>query len=249
MNNMKIYAYDKDSQSAKFLAEMLGVKRLKHDGKAIKVDTLLNWGSSNIKRLIDADEILNEPDAVKLASNKLKAFQAFTNARVSTVPFTQSKDIAKAWLIGGHTVVVRHKLKGHSGEGIELLEGDIDVPDAPLYTRYVKKTNEYRVHVFNGEAIFLQRKARKKDVEDEKVNWKIRNHANGFVFAHKDVDVPIPCILECCSAVASLGLDFGAVDVGWNKYTNTATVYEVNTAPGLEGSSLDAYVEKLKEYV
>ncbi len=249
MNNMKIYAYDKNSQSAKFLAEILGVKRLKHDGKAIKVDTLLNWGSSNIKRLIDADNILNEPDAVKLASNKLKSFQTFERARVSTVPFTQSKELAKVWLFEEHTVVVRHKLNSHSGEDIELLEGDVDIPDAPLYTRYVKKTDEYRVHVFNGEVIFQQRKARKKDVADEKVDWKIRNHGNGFVFAHKDVVVPDPCIVESITAIKALGLDFGAVDVGWNKYTTTATVYEVNTAPGLEGSSLDAYVEKLKEYV
>ena len=47
-------------------------------------------------------------------------------------------------------------------------------------------------------------------------------------------------------AVDGLGLDFGAVDVGWNQHYQEATVYEVNTAPGLTGTTLDKYTNAIR---
>ena len=43
------------------------------------------------------------------------------------------------------------------------------------------------------------------------------------------------------------GLDFGAVDVLWNERQQKAYVCEVNTAPGLEGITLDNYLKEIKE--
>ena len=40
-----------------------------------------------------------------------------------------------------------------------------------------------------------------------------------------------------------LGLDFGAVDVIWNEHESKAYVLEINTAPGLEGSTVEDYKE------
>jgi glutathione synthase/RimK-type ligase-like ATP-grasp enzyme len=40
-------------------------------------------------------------------------------------------------------------------------------------------------------------------------------------------------------------LDFGGVDIGWNQ-RHGAAVFEVNTAPGIEETSLQAYVEAFK---
>jgi glutathione synthase/RimK-type ligase-like ATP-grasp enzyme len=45
-------------------------------------------------------------------------------------------------------------------------------------------------------------------------------------------------------AVQALGLDFGAADVGFNN--NKASVYEVNTACGLMGKTLEAYAEAIR---
>jgi D-alanine-D-alanine ligase-like ATP-grasp enzyme len=42
-------------------------------------------------------------------------------------------------------------------------------------------------------------------------------------------------------------LDFGAVDVIYNRAQDKAYVLEVNTAPGLEGSTLDNYVEAIQK--
>lgn len=240
---MKIYPYMNGSKSARALADGLGIKILKREGVRRKVDVLINWGSSRIDRDIVYDRILNSPEAVVDASNKLRTFQNFNADGVPTVEWTTEKHIAELWTVEGHDVVVRHKLNGHSGEGLEIINSaDGIVPVAPLYTKYTKKVQEYRIHVFQGEIIFRQRKARKKDVPDDQVNWQVRNLKGGFIFAHQNLDVPPAVEQAAIAAVASLGLDFGAADVGCNK-EGQAVVYEVNTACGLEGENLAAYVK------
>src|SRR5690606_6670178 len=140
---------------------------------------------------ITADKILNKPESVRLASNKLETFKILDAAGVSIPEYGTQREAAFMFLNEGHNVVVRHTLTGHSGEGIEILKSeglnrlhDFDtIPKAPLYTKYLKKDQEYRIHVFQGEVFFEQRKARKKEVPADQVNWQIRNHANGFIFA------------------------------------------------------------------
>ena len=51
---------------------------------------------------------------------------------------------------------------------------------------------------------------------------------------------------QSVAAVRSLGLDFGAVDVVERQ--NKAYVLEVNTAPGLVGTTLEKYVDAIREY-
>ncbi|MNN94301.1 hypothetical protein D3C81_2129010 [compost metagenome] len=84
------------------------------------------------------------------------------------------------------------------------------------------------------------------------MNWKVRNLANGFIFARGEDalgNVPKDVLDQAVKAVASLGLDFGAADVIYNDRQKKAYVLEVNTAPGLSGSTLDGYTQRLKEMV
>lgn len=247
---MHLYAYKNGSASAKALCAALNIKKARHEGRRLVSDVVVNWGSSGFTRDVYCDVLLNHPDAVAKAVNKLESFKAWEGSEVA-VPFTTSIDEAAEWLNEGSDVVVRHKLSGHSGEGIEIVdkgEGPGGLTAAPLYTKYIKKDQEYRIHVFAGEIIFQQRKARSRVVPDEQVNWKIRNHGNGFVFANRDVRAPENVLDVCRRAVAALGLDFGACDVLTTKQ-GEAYVLEVNTSPGLEGSTLDAYVGALKKYL
>jgi glutathione synthase/RimK-type ligase-like ATP-grasp enzyme len=46
-----------------------------------------------------------------------------------------------------------------------------------------------------------------------------------------------------------LGLDFGAVDIGHRIIDNKVFVFEVNTAPGIEGTTLQRYVNTFNEYI
>lgn len=250
---MNIYPYKMGSTSAKDLAERLGVKRLKHKGSTFKGSpgkVVLNWGASSIDNPeVLKCKIINHPDAVKFAANKLNFFKANAvedGARIP--PFSEDQEFIKAQLAKGQVVIARTILNGNSGQGIVVMEKPEDFVEAPLYTLYVNKKQEYRVHVFNGEVLDVQRKARRKDVADEEVNWKIRNHANGFIFARGEAlgDVPQDVLDQAQRAVAKVGLDFGAVDVIFNDHEQKAYVLEVNCAPGLSGTTLDNYVEVLQ---
>lgn len=248
---MLIYPYSPASQSSKDLANAIGIKRAKHEGKVIKTDLLINWGASSIAREYNG-EILNKPQEVAKAVNKLSSFKSLKGH--CTIPdFTESLEEANKWLAEGATVVARTKLTAHSGEGIVIVDTDSGdkLPEAKLYTRYIPKSDEYRLHVFKDEVFFVQRKARNKDIPDDKVNWKVRNHGNGFIFANKDIvfDNKKAAYAEAIQAVAALGLDFGAVDLIYNKRHGKYYVLEVNTACGLSGSTLDVYAEVFKGLV
>lgn len=248
---MKIYPYKPGSASAKALAEALGVKRIRHEGRELYVkDGIINWGASQPKRrMLYPGGILNLFPAVAKAGNKLETFKALSGY-VPLPDWTEERVEALKWLGEGFTVVSRTVLTGHSGAGIFLKRPEDQgiMEQAPLYTKYIKKKDEYRLHVFRDKVFFVQRKARKKDVPDDKVNWQIRNHGNGFIFAHEGVDVPEKAKLDAITAVKQLGLDFGAVDVVHGT-DGKFYILEVNTAPGLEGTTLQKYVEVFKEFV
>jgi len=252
---MNIYPYKAGSESAKKLSEALGIKRIKANGSKFKGranKVVVNWGCSELPAEALKCTIINTPESVSKASNKLSFFRAVDG--IASVP-EWTTDAAKAseWLAGGVTVLSRQKLTGHSGEGIVINDPKGgELAKAPLYVKYVPKKEEYRVHVFRNEVIHVQRKARNKDVEDDKVNWQIRNHANGFIFAHGQEalgNVPADVLEQAKLSVVGCGLDFGAVDVIWNDKQQKAYVLEVNTAPGLTGATLDKYAEAFKELV
>ncbi len=241
--SIKMWAYKNGSQGAKDLAAALGIRLLKKQGSkwAPKAnDAIINWGC--IEPFPKQGGVyVNMPHQVHMATNKLKTQRAF-EGKDFCIPFTTSRVEAENWIKQGSTVVCRQKLAGHSGEGIVIAESLEELVQAPMYTLYVKKTQEYRIHVFNGEIIDVQRKARKGDVPDEEVNWKVRNLDGGFIFARNGVVAPAEVLRASVDAIDALGLNNGAVDVGYHKKEGTF-VYEVNTACGLAGSTLHTYAK------
>ena len=245
-----LYPYKSGSQSAKDLALGLGIKRIKNKNSKFRGTankTVINWGSSTPTVDFGNAIIINKPKAVGLAANKLKTMGFLALSGVSTPDYSPHKEQALQWLEQGHKVFCRTKLSGHSGEGIVIAETINELVDAPLYTKWVRIGQEYRVHVFRGEVLDVQRKARKHDVPDEGVNWKVRNLAGGFIFARADVNPPEDVLKQAVDAVEALGLDFGAVDIITGKNNNNAYVLEVNTACGLMGTTLEKYIEAFGE--
>jgi len=243
---VKLYSYNKYSVGAKLLAQALGIKRIKHKGSRYNPkfnDVIINWGSSELpKVLYKANNIINAPWAIKNASNKYVAFEVLSAAGVPVPPYTTDKELVD------FKVVVRHKLNGKGGDGIEIIK-DGDLPDAPLYVKYIPKKDEYRVHILDGKVIDVQKKKRKLDVPNDEVNWEIRNLAGGFIFARDGVELTPELEKIAVDAVDALDLVFGAVDIIYNEYSNKYYVLEVNTAPGLMGSTLDKYVEAFNKYL
>lgn len=251
----KIYAYKVGSQSAIDLAGKLGVKILKHKGSQFKPEagkTVINWGSSTLDEdILDECLVLNHPFSVNICSNKLNFFKTISRNINACLPqYTSDLEVAKDWVNDGEVVFCRTVLNGHSGEGIVVATREEEIVQSPLYTKYIPKKDEYRVHVIGGEIALVQRKARKADVPDDEVNWRIRNLVGGFIFAkNEDRDVP-PCVLaQALVACQTLGLDFGAVDIIYNMRQDRAYLLEVNTAPGLAGTTVDVYAEGIAKLI
>lgn len=241
MRKFRIYSYNQGSRSAKALAEALGGRVLKHEGSKYKPregDIVINWGAGDFKNFRPA-AVLN-PN-VKIASCKLSSFQKFAENGVRAPRFwTDRNDIPN----DAFPVMCRTKLRGHSGDGIVVANTRNELVPCQLYTEYVKKKDEYRVHILKGQAFFIQRKARKLDVAEP--NWQIRNLDGGFVFVETALaEVPRDVITQATAAIPALGLDFGGVDVMWNEREERAYVLEVNTACGLEDRTAERYKDAL----
>jgi D-alanine-D-alanine ligase-like ATP-grasp enzyme len=95
--------------------------------------------------------------------------------------------------------------------------------------------------------IAWQEKKRKLGVPDDEVNWQIRNNANGFVYVREDVNPDQRAIDLAIAAVKVLGLDMGAVDLIFNEKQDKWFLLEVNTAPGLEGTTPHDYATAIRK--
>jgi hypothetical protein len=156
---------------------------------------------------------------------------------------------AKEWIAAGHKVFARITLTGCGGSGIIVCNDIESLPPAPLYTKRVKIEHEYRIHVFKESVIdFVMKKKLSSEQRAERgveVDSLIRNHSNGWVFAREGVTITDELAQTAGAAVASLGLDFGAVDICTTR-DGRVCVFEVNTAPGIEGTTLEKYVAAFK---
>jgi len=250
-----LYPYKTGSRSCRALAMALGARVIRRESSAFREGRgrpIINWGASNVPYTV----ALNPPQLVGIAGNKRMAFDSLAHANVSIPSYTSLVRPANQWLDDDQVVVARQILTGHSGAGISIINPGDDLPEAPLYVKYIPKRAEYRVHVTDFYKddqhepliIHIQQKRRRIDVPEEEVNWQVRNHDNGFIFATENVDAPQMVLDESKKAIRALGLHFGAVDVILNEGRQCAYVLEVNTAPGLEGQTITRYAEAFRGY-
>ena len=241
--------YKLRSQGCRAIADHIGVLRTtpRQVRKHGDFDVIINWGNS--QRRFPNARYINDPEAVVHACDKIASLRIFAYTGVPHPDFTTDRAVASQWWEDGLGVVARTLLRAHSGRGIVLCsrEDGKELPRAPLYTKYIKKAEEYRVHVMAGKVIDVAQKRKRREVDNDEVNYQIRNARNGWVYCRDDVECPNTVLAAAVDAVRSLGLDFGAVDVGYNVKRNEPCVYEVNTAPGVEGTTLDRYKEGFAE--
>jgi len=244
-----IYPYKLQSKSAKALSESLSdlrCKRVRENGNYSYHDNhvVINWGNPRYPNWWNQNNyIVNIPQFVKDAQNKHKSFVVMLgNVRIPA--FTTEKEYAEGWIHNDRVAVARTLLRGCGGRGIQLVDDVDNLPDCALYTRYVKKSDEYRIHIFMGTIIFAQKKMLRNGSTGN--NFQIRNYDNGWIFGSKNVAIPQDVVEQALLAVKALRLDFGAVDVGWQESSQKAFVYEVNTAPALEGTTLSLYSQQVR---
>lgn len=279
------------SASVKKLKQALDAVIIKLEGSKYRHkadDIVINWGNSRRSDVLEGVPILNSPSSVAVATDKLRTFQALVEADVPTVPFTTDASIAQDWLNDGEKVFIRDSLTGHSGEGIVVVEpqinsqqafavqeaqrildeagldeasdaldeeyvrvteANVELRQAPLYTRGVTNAGEYRVHVFDGDVILYQKKSRRVDevtgevVTAEGADADVRNLASNWIYRTGNLKRLERVEQLAISAVNALGLDFGAVDIIMDE-NGDVYILEINCAPGLGNQdTVDAYAE------
>lgn len=248
MPRYRVLPYRQGSRSAAALAEALGGRVLRLQGSTFRArdtnDIIINWGNTDPPRVPFARGVVFNEEGIRTASNKLSFFrrmEATGNEEIIPPFYTRQQDIPD----DAFPIVCRTVLAGHSGDGIVIADRRDQLVNASLYVKYIKKQEEYRIHVgrrANGPSVIsVQRKARRLETPDDQVNWLVRNHHNGFVYVRGGVNPPA-CVLDVAQrALLASGLDFGAVDVIFNERQQRAYVLEINTAPGLEGQTAIDY--------
>lgn len=242
-----IYPYLLGSHGASELAKALSTIQVRPNGKyrPRASHVVINWGNSVIPGWwgeLASLRTVNKPQAVANATDKVRAFQLFSANSIPTLEWTISIDVARGWLSeAGAKVICRTLTRASEGRGIVIATTPEEVVFAPLYTKYKKKQFEYRIHAGKGRIFDMQMKRKRNGAPSGSL---VRNAANGWVFCRQGIEVPQVCQNAAINAVQALGLDFGAVDVGFG--TQGVAVYEVNTAPGLEGQTTTNYVNFFK---
>jgi RimK-like ATP-grasp domain len=221
-----------------------------------KLNIVLNWGCTIIHTL-HYNKLYNFPPVVRVAANKLSTFKALSNARIPVLEFTEDDNQAKDWN-SKHTVVGHHDLHGHAAKGLSVFKKGAGIPDEEaikidLWTKYFPKKVEARVHVVrvaddHYRHMYLEKKRVKADRYEE-FNLEeipstyIRTYDRGWVFC-REVTEDAQAVTLAVDAAKSIGLDYCAVDILIND-KGERRIGEINTAPGLEGKSLEFYSTQL----
>lgn len=185
--------------------------------------------------------------------NKLRQYEAFRQNNIPHPEWTTDINVAEQWHRDGHTVLGRTLINSFGGKGINVFDEESGFNrniNCKVYTKYKKKKHEFRIHVFNGNVIdFAQKKKRTEANRADAINTKIRNFKNGWVYCREGIALNPAIATLAISALRSVGHTYGAVDIIWNEYENQAYVLEINTAPGLAGSTINSYAEAFRNHL
>lgn len=217
-------------------------------------DILINWGCSNTHN-IAGKLTINSPAYVRQASNKANCLGVLSSNDVPTLEWTGDRSLAVLWAKKGHSVICHSDVHAHSGRGLTRIEPSKHdfIPYSSLFTKYFAKDKELRILcVRNGtgvDTMFLEKKRILPERYAEfglegKPDWFIRTHDNGWIFSREAEEITEATEMAK-KAIRTIGLTFGAVDIlakkkptgiGWD-----CLVGEINTAPGLEGQTLEFF--------
>lgn len=235
------------SKSAKSLSRSLGIRRVRSNGtfRNNYNHKVINWGSSMMPEFPIQQGIINHPSAVANAVNKLKTLELLTAEGVPTLTYHTTAESALTASMNGKVLFARKLLTSNSGRGIVVIQPDDQITYAPLYTEFFDKVTEYRVHATKTETFDYQAKLKRRG---EDADPYVFNYDSGRVFCRQGIELPDLVRDMSMKAIRALGLDFGAVDIGVDADGNVA-VFEVNSGPALEGTTLDRYVDILNTLI
>lgn len=182
--------------------------------------------------------------------DKIFQYKWFEENNIPSLVYTTDPHVAFRWNDQDKiTVIGRMLTRSSEGKGIVIHEPGLGnfTMNCPVYTQYKKKKKEFRVHIFKDQVVQVLEKRRKTNWQGDKSDTKIRNTANGYVFCSSGVVEPDGIRDLALKASKVTSSDFKGVDIGYNEKKNELFVIEVNSAPGIEGSNVQRYVDVIKQ--
>lgn len=208
------------SDGARALAKLLGGKKVKQIDNTASL--VVNWGS-----LYPAHAFAKALNGA-VFHNKFKELQQLSSAGIPVPKHSKGLPGQAGWMAR----------KNKHQEANDLLAA---LPFGDYYVKLEPIEEEYRVHSFRNKTLRLGKKV-PRVVSPHPVfrSWKA-----GWKLSYAQWNPPDGLRSLAHKAVKALGLDFGAVDIGV-KPNGDLVVFEVNTAPGLEGNTINKYADAIK---
>ena len=195
------------------------------------------------------DTSFNSPDFINLVSHK----QRFSNAikdKFATPEFIRDREPRD----DEFPIVIRELMCSFGGKGIVMCpdrESFDEAYNGSYWTRFVKTTQEFRVHILGGNVARLFKKVRIPidDVTPAEEEFPIRTIKSGnYRFSLRRDNNLFP---ELNGVVRQLHDEIGgecyALDVGELPDNNGWFIYEANSAPGLNPNTALVYAKYLVE--
>lgn len=252
MKDIFVFPYKAGSKSAIAISDALDCFRINRDSNSRFTygpnKAVINWGwGDSLPPQVAQCQVINKPEAIAKAVNKIESFKAFIANRVKCPDFTQDKTTAQQWLNNGSHIYCRTSASGSDGSGLIVVSPPETLPIARLYTKGLSISNEYRLNIVGEEVITYQKKVKVSGRTDHNPLVRTTNGGWGFEVVEDERNIPENIDEEAIMAVKSLGLDFGGVDV--ISSGGKAYVVEVNTAPHLTPYAARKVAEALREYI
>jgi hypothetical protein len=160
-------------------------------------------------------------------------------------------------LIDGYRIASKYSIVCYKytsscgGNGVTVVTPEEVLPTVRLYSEYIPKKVEFRVHVNSqtNKYLILQKKL-PSDIERTKERLNIRSHANGWIYSseitpkYKELIKDVNLVTSARALLDRCKLDYGVVDVGVDA-SDRIFLIEINTAPGIEKEDTLNYYKDL----
>jgi len=239
--------------TARKLAQMLDLK-FHTNAYNIKPnsDILIRYGNAQYSDKISKDTNINSRNSIIKMSAKhhLSKFLARDPDLLSPIYYPHDYDTRLP--INLTFPVLARKRTHRAGNDIVYCENYCDIPeDVEFLVDFYPTSREYRVHVFNGEVIKI---FRKYPINKETAHPYIRSSSFGWQYKKSKINqiLEADLLVDTAIKVAKLvDAVFCGIDIAWSNKRNMGRwiIWEVNSAPALNGPSLQYYVSLFKKLI
>ena len=186
---------------------------------------ILNWGSTHT--LPQGAIALNQPDAVRIASDQVESIRRLAQLAPRTV--ANPEDVG---LLGSDRVVAkrRHGTRGSGKAVLAIADPPTERAGYDLFQEFIPDRREYRVSVLSGRiaSAYVKRPPDAAPPDDLHPAW---------TFERAQV-IPKAVSVVAKEAARRVGLDYAGVDVIEDLHIGRVYCLEANSAPGMSQDTL-----------